>query len=49
MVKAADTPFRNVKAEFKQWILLLTARKKKKQLKLTEQLKFSVQLFQMEC
>ena len=30
MVKAADTPFRNVKAEFKQWILLLTARKKKK-------------------
>ena len=24
---AADTPFRNVKAEFKQWVLLLTARK----------------------
>ena len=44
MVKAADTPFRNVKAEFKPWISLLTARKK---LKLTE-LKFSVQLFQME-
>ena len=29
MVKAADTPLRNVKAEFKQWILLLNARKKK--------------------
>ena len=45
MVKAADTPFRYAKAEFQQWILVLTARKK---LKLTE-LKFSVQLFQMEC